>query len=187
MSVQKVVYINYFDGIDEAKTKGLMAVCSDILAQQKPDVLYFLFASNGGSVGAGIVLYNFLRGLPVEIVMHNTGSIDSIATVVFLAGNRRYAAAHSTFLFHGICWNFMQGASLTYTQLQENISRFSQEENKIAKIVAGRSTLTEAEIRGLFAQGEAKDLTFAVDKQIIHEIRDVAIPKDAPLITVNFK
>jgi len=70
--------------------------------QPKPDVLYFLFSSNGGSVNAGIALYNFLRALPVEIIMHNTGSIDSIATVIFLAADKRYAALHSTFLFHGV-------------------------------------------------------------------------------------
>lgn len=65
------IYVNYFDSIDEAKTKALMAICSDIVAKQKPRTIYFLFSSNGGAVNAGITFYNFLRALPVEIVMHN--------------------------------------------------------------------------------------------------------------------
>ena len=181
----KTIYINYFDTIDEAKTKALMAICSDIVAKHKPRTIYFLFSSSGGSVNAGITLYNFLRALPVEIVMHNTGSIDSIANVIFLAASKRYAAKHSTFLFHGIYWNFPQAASLTFSQLQENLSRFRQEEAKIAGIIAERSKLTEAEIRDLFLQGESKDLQFAIDKGVIHDIKDPAVPKDAPLITVN--
>jgi len=28
--------VNYFDGIDDGKTKALMAVCSDIVAKHKP-------------------------------------------------------------------------------------------------------------------------------------------------------
>jgi ATP-dependent Clp protease, protease subunit len=181
----KTIYINYFDGINESKVKALMAICSDIVASQRPDTLYFLFSSNGGSVNAGIALYNFLRALPVEIVMHNTGSIDSIATVIFLAANKRYAALHSTFLFHGVQLNFPQGAVLNHTQLQERVSMIKQDENKIAGIIAARTTLSEGEIRQLFHQGEAKDLTFAIEKGIIHEAKDAAIPKDAPFMTVN--
>jgi len=71
----ETIYVNYFDTIDEARTKALMAICSDIVAKQKPKTIYFLFSSVGGSVNAGITLYNFLRALPVEVVMHNTGSI----------------------------------------------------------------------------------------------------------------
>lgn len=179
------IYVNYFDSINAAKVKALMAICSDIVAKQKPDTIYFLFSSVGGEVNAGIALYNFLRALPVEIVMHNNGSIDSIANVIFLASSRRYAARHSSFLFHGINWNFAAGASLTFFQLKESLSSFEREETKIASIVAERTRMTEVEIRELFRQGESKDLQFAIDKGIISEVRDPAIPKDAPLITVN--
>ena len=107
--------------------------------------------------------------------------------MVFLAASVRLAAKHSTFLFHGIAWNFPSGASLSFSQLQENLSRFRQEEAKIAGIIAERSRLSESEVRELFLQGESKDLQFAIDKGVIQEIREPAIPKDAPLITVDFK
>ena len=181
----ETIYVNYFDVIDDGKTKALMGIVSDIVAKQKPQTIYFLFSSNGGSVNAGITLYNFLRALPVEIVMHNVGSIDSIANVIFLAGERRYAAKHSSFLFHGINWNFAAGASLTFNQLSENLSIFKREEDKIAFIVAERTKMTEASIRELFRQGESKDLQFAVANGVIHEIKDPVVPKNAPLITVN--
>jgi len=179
------IYVNYFDSINDAKTKALMAICSDIVAKQKPRTIYFLFSSVGGQVNSGITLYNFLRALPVEIVMHNNGSIDSIANVIFLAASKRYAARHSSFLFHGINWNFAAGASLTFSQLKENLSSFEREETKLVSIIAERTKMSEADIRELFHQGEAKDLTFAVNKGIVHEIKDPVVPKDAPLITVN--
>lgn len=181
----KVVYINYFDGINDAKTKVLMAVCSEILVKHKPDCLYFLFSSNGGNVNAGITLYNFLKALPVEVVMHNTGSIDSIATVIFMAGSKRYAARHSTFLFHGIATQFEAKTSVDRTKFKEFLSALEQDENKIAGIIAGTTKLSEEEIRGLFLQGESKDLTFAMDKSVIQEIRDPSIPKDAVVISLN--
>ena len=98
--LSSTTYISYFDVINEAKAKAFMAACADAVAQTRPSRLYFLFSSSGGSVDAGIALYNYLRALPVPIVMHNTGSIDSIANVVFLAADERYANPHSIFLLH---------------------------------------------------------------------------------------
>jgi ATP-dependent protease ClpP protease subunit len=181
----KTIYINFFDGINESKVKAMMGMLSQIVAQNRPETLYFLFSSPGGSVDAGIVLYNFLRALPVEIIMHNTGSVGSIGTVIFLAGAKRYAAPQSTFLFHGVQTLFPANTTMTHPQLFERLSTVKQDENKIAGIVASRSNLTEKEVRELFHQGESKDLDFAKDKGVIHEIREPAIPKDAPFITMN--
>ncbi len=181
----KIIYINFYDGINEAKVKTLMSLLSDVVARQKPETLYFLFSSPGGAVGAGIVLYNFLKALPVEIVMHNTGSVDSIGTVIFLAGAKRYAAVHSSFLFHGVQLNFAAGGQLSHPQLVERLSMVKQDESKIAGIISERSHLTLLEIKELFHQGESKDATFAKDKGIIHEIADPAIPPNAPFVTVN--
>jgi ATP-dependent protease ClpP protease subunit len=51
--------------------------------------------------------------------MHNTGAIDSIATVIFHAADERYAAPHASFLFHGITWNFDQGQTLYRNEIEE--------------------------------------------------------------------
>ncbi len=181
------IYINYFDGISEPKVKTLMSVCAEVIDKTKPDVLYFCFSSPGGSVSAGITLYSFLRGLPVKIVMHNTGSTDSIATAVFLSGDERYACPHSTFLFHGVNMNVEQGASLSLTTLREVMSSVEQDENKIARILTDRSSLSEDEVRRLFREGESKPPVFAESKGIVHAIRDLAIPKDAMLISLNMQ
>jgi len=60
----------------------------------------------------GVTLYNFIRSLPVKTIMHNIGIIDSIANVVFLAANERYANPSSSFLFHGVGFDVNQPARL---------------------------------------------------------------------------
>jgi len=182
---QKTFYISYFDQIDAARVKALMSVCTDIIGQKKPDSLYFLFSSPGGQVQAGITLYNFLRALPTKIVMHNTGSIDSIATVIFLAGDERYASHSSSFLFHGVQANFPAGAGLSLNQIRERASGLAEDENKIARVITDRSKIQDEEIRRLFREGESKNPDFALEKGFISEIRDAEIPKDAPFVTVN--
>jgi ATP-dependent protease ClpP protease subunit len=161
---KKTVYVNFFDVINAAKVKTIMAVVSDLVSQQKPDVIYCLFSSPGGEVEAGISLYNFLRSLPVEIVMHNTGSIDSIANVVFLSASTRYASTHSSFLFHGVNWGFAANTNVNRTQLNEILSGLDASESKISGVLTERTKLTTAEVRALFTQGESRILLLLYQK-----------------------
>jgi ATP-dependent protease ClpP protease subunit len=163
-----------------------MAVCADILAQHQPRQLYFLFSSTGGSVDAGVALYNYLRSLPVSLIMHNTGSVDSIANVVFLSADTRLAKPHSSFLLHGITWGFGQGANLSWSALQETVSRFKTDEARMSGIIAARTSISVDELKTLYNQGDCKDLAFAKDKGLVQEIREAKVPPGAPLIACNF-
>ena len=49
------------------RARLLMSVCTQD-PQFNPKTLYFLFASPGGQVAAGIALYNFLKAIPPKIV-----------------------------------------------------------------------------------------------------------------------
>ena len=184
---ESIIYINYFDVIDQERVKHIMSISSQIIAEKKPDALYFLFSSPGGQVSAGIQLYNFLKALPTKIIMHNTGSIDSIATVVFLAGEERYAAHHSTFLFHGVSMAFTKDSQFNLTQLQELKSSLEEDQKKIAGIITSNTKLKSDDMDQLFLQGETKDLGFAKDKGVITAIKDPIIPKDELFITVNIQ
>jgi len=178
------VYLTFHDNINMESVNRFMAFCAKAITEHRPKKLYFLFSSDGGSVDSGVTLYNFLRGLPQEVIMHNIGSVDSIANVVFLAARRRYAAPASAFLLHGINWSFEEGASLTYTEMQETISRFDAAEQLSAQIIGERTALTPEEVRELFRQGQSKTPAFALEKGMIHEIRDVQVPAGAPLLTI---
>ena len=178
------VYLSFHDGISPESANRCMNFCAKAIQQHAPKQLYFLFSSSGGSVDSGVTLYNYLRGLPTKIIMHNVGSVDSIANAVFLAGEERYATSTSAFLLHGITWNFSQGANLTYSQLQETLSRFDAAEKLCAQIIGGRTKLTVDEVRALFRQGQSKEPEFALEKGLIHEIKEVQVPNGAPLYSI---
>ena len=131
-------------------------------------------------------MYNYLRALPVKIVMHNNGSIDSIANVIFHAADERKAAPHTTFLFHGVAMTLGTNPTLNRSQIQELLSQISALEGKIANILIGRCGLTLPEIQNLFLNGETKHTAFALDKGIIQEVGQPLIPKDAKFYSLNF-
>jgi len=49
----ETVYVNYFDGISDSKTKALMQIFCDLIAKHNPRATHFLFSSTGGSTNAG--------------------------------------------------------------------------------------------------------------------------------------
>jgi ATP-dependent protease ClpP protease subunit len=151
MEEHKTVYINFFDGIDPVKVNKFIQFCTDVIKDHSPDELYFLIASNGGDVDSGFVLYNYLTSLKgkLTITMHNTGSIDSIANVIFMSGQKRYAASNAAFLFHGVAMNF--NGPQNRTTIKESLSRIVGMENRIAATISQNSKLTEDELEILSA------------------------------------
>ena len=183
---QDTFFITFADSINDDKVKNFIAVITDVINQHHPSQIYILFSSGGGGVNAGITLYNFLRSIPTEVVIHNIGTVDSIATCIFLAGSKRYACSNSHFLFHGVTWNFGQGATLTRKQLQECVSNIQQNEKDWANIVASRTSINMEEVLSLFDQGESKGLEFALEKGVIHEVCEVSIPAGHNHFSCNF-
>jgi len=182
---KKTIYMNYYEQIDQGRVKVLMSFLTNLVAKNDPGTLYFLYSSTGGDVNAGIVLYNFLRALPVKVVMHNTGAIDSIATVVFLAGEERYAAKHSSFLLHGVTSTFPEKHTLGLTQAREIVSRMEQDQKKIAGIIGEHTKLSLDAIEKLLIQGEAKGSQFAKNEGFIDSIREPSIPKGEAILTIT--
>ena len=64
------------------------------------ETAHILIQSNGGYVSDGICLYNYLRQLPIQIHMYNAGAVASIAVIVYLAGQHRFASETARFMVH---------------------------------------------------------------------------------------
>lgn len=181
-----VFYLNYVDLIELERVKFIMNVCANIIEKTKPDTLYFLFSSSGGDVDAGIALYNFLKSLPVKVVMHNIGSINSIANVVFLAGKERYASKHTSFLFHGVQLNMVQPTQFNLNQLNEIKGQLDISQEKIAGIVCENTKITKEQISELFQEGKTEGTKFALDKGIIDAEKSAQIPVGSAFLSLNF-
>ena len=77
------VVIRFFCGVNDY-TIPLLIENIDKKLQQGVDKFIIIISSKGGSVFHGISAYNYLKGIPAEIITHNFGSINSSASVIFL-------------------------------------------------------------------------------------------------------
>jgi len=187
IDLQKTIYINFFDGIDPIKVNKFIRFTVDAINQHNPTEIYYFISSMGGDVDSGFTLYNFLISLQskIKITMHNTGTIDSMANVIFIAGQKRYAAPNASFLYHGIVMNFSAGG-YGRTILKENLSRLDGMETRMAETISKNSKLSIAELKDFFQQGEGKDVNFALSKEVIHEVKIPSIPQGAVHLVMSF-
>lgn len=63
-----------------------------------------LLSSGGGFVESGFRIHNYLRGLHerhgLQVVTHNTGSVQSSAVDIYCSGSQRIASPYSYFMVH---------------------------------------------------------------------------------------
>jgi len=185
--IGSIVYVSFTAEIIPSTTEALLRTMSD-LTNQGAKTVHLLLSTLGGSVMHGMTLYNTLRALPLKLITHNVGSVNSIGNVVFLAGEERYSCPNATFMFHGVGFDVPQGVRFEEKLLRERLDALTADQARIAKVLEERGSFTDTgEIRGLFLEAVTKDPGYAKAKGLIHDIRDVRIPTGAPVVQLVFQ
>jgi len=185
-AVSGTIYVLFSAEIIPNTAETLMSV----MAQQvnnRAECVHLLLSTPGGAVMNGLNLYNFFRGLPYDLITHNVGNVDSIGNAIFLAGSKRYACKHSTFMFHGVGFNSLPNERLEQKNLQEKLQGVLADQKRIGSIIQERTSIPETEIDDLFREARTKDAAYALGHGIVHEIREVIIPPGGPVISLVFQ
>jgi ATP-dependent Clp protease, protease subunit len=177
-------YIVFIADVQTAQTAKLREALTKAV-NDKCEEIQLLISSNGGNVTEGLGIAAFMRTLPAKIITHNIGQTDSIANVIFAAGNKRYATKSSSFLFHGVSLHF-EKMDLIESQLEEQYKQIKRLRENIAAAFAAYTGLNAADVEALMVSG-ATILTAAeaLDKAIINEIRDATIPKGSQIVSIG--
>jgi ATP-dependent protease ClpP protease subunit len=93
-------------------------------------------SSPGGNVFYGVTAHNFLVGLPVPVLTHNLGQVDSVTAVLYCAGSQRTCVPHARFLIHGISTMFAANTQLEEKQVRERLAGMESDRRNIAAILA---------------------------------------------------
>jgi ATP-dependent Clp protease protease subunit len=179
----KTTYIKFFAGVDQASVNALMAAVEQKLAKGANKVVV-LISSPGGTVFHGLSAYNFLKGIPAEVVTHNFGSVDSMGVVLLCAGDRRLSVPHARFLLHGVQANFPQGAALEEKQLEERLKGLRIDIENIAGVIAATTGRSEKQVAKDMVNRTTLNPEQAVAYGLVHEISEGLLPAGAQLVSI---
>jgi ATP-dependent Clp protease protease subunit len=182
--VQQTVCIKYFGPIDDERVKKLMATLEQKL-KEGIEQFTILISSPGGSVFHGISAYNFLKGIPAEILTYNFGSIDSMAVCLFCAGSKRLCVPHGRFLIHGIGFDVPAGARFDEKTLGERMTNLKNERETICRIIADTTGKKLEDVEQDMFSGITLTSEQAKDYGLVHEIKSELFEKQADVISIT--
>ena len=178
----KIQYLMFSGGVSQDSANKLVSKASELARSKHCDEIQLLLNSGGGNIRPGIYCYTMLRALPVNLTTHNVGVVESIANVIYLAGERRYAAPTASFMFHDFHWSFNQSETLSVSQLEEKVASLMFDRKRVKDIYADRIGTAFIQKVELFPVKEFKvSAEWATKNGLAHEIRPAEIPKNAPL------
>jgi len=122
---RKIAYLGYTGQVDSSGVSRIASALNKAV-NDRFDEVQLCFSSLGGYVADGIYLYNHIRGLPMNIVAHNIGSVSSIAVAVFVAANERYCSQHAMFMIHPTVMPSQEGMSSERLQSSLNAALAAQ-------------------------------------------------------------
>lgn len=172
-----------FSGMIDQQSVGQVFRLFDLATQNKVKVGHFLFQSNGGLINDGVALYNFFRALPFELRIYNSGAVQSVATIAYLAGARRIVSRHASFMIHKTSVNPAH-PTIPAHRLGSLIEALCADDERIEAILRTHTTIPD-DRWALHAQ---QDVLFkpqeAVDFGIANEIGEFQVPDDTPVYSV---
>lgn len=178
-------YVSFSAEVNINTAEQLQALAANIVGQGHPEI-HLLLSTPGGAVQYGITIYNFLLSLPIKVVTHNLGNVDSIGLVIYLAGVERYACPHTTFMLHGVAMQVPAPTTLFEKNFQESLARLTADQERIKGIYSERSKVSPEQAESLFLQETTLSAEDAVSRGIVHEIRQLSIPSGSPVLQLVF-
>ncbi len=183
MTNRPVQYIVFTADVQATQAAKLRSALTQAF-NAKNDI-YLIISSGGGNVFEGLSLAAFMKTLSADITTHNVGQTDSIANVIFAAGGTRYAKADASFLFHGVSMHF-EKVDFLESQLYDQYLQVKRLRESIAIAFGNYTGLSATDANALMESGTTVlSAQEALSKAIIHEVRDVTIPRGPQVITIG--
>ncbi len=181
---KKRVIIKFFSPVIDQTVNDLMTVIDQLVNQGEKEIT-LLISTPGGSVFHGLSMYNYLKGLPINLVTHNFGSVDSIGVVLYCAGKKRYSSPQARFLLHGVAANFEKGR-LEELQLEESLKGLKIDMENIAKVIAENTGKSSKDVTKAMLQRTTLNPEEAKKWGLVNEIKSEMFPENSQVISINF-
>jgi len=178
--------VKFFAPVIDVTINALMSAVDQKMKEGQKDFI-LLISSPGGSVFHGLSAYNYLKGLPANVITHNFGSVDSIGVVLYCGGSKRLSVPQARFLLHGVSANFPQKSSLEEKQLDERLKGLRIDIENIAKVVAANTGKSIEEVTQAMLDRTTLNPDDAKEWGLVHDIEVNLFPSGAEVISIQYQ
>lgn len=143
-------------------------VVEQVKDSDKSEPLNIHVHSPGGSVYDGLAIYNYLKGLDQEVNTISAGLVASIASIIFLAGNKDTRKIHKTdsFLIHLPAGMAFGGAD----EVEKTAEELRKIEDQLSVIYEKETDITKERAIELMKLDEMMDVDELKEMGFVNEI-----------------
>ncbi|MGA2029838.1 MAG: ATP-dependent Clp protease proteolytic subunit [Verrucomicrobiota bacterium] len=177
-------FYGIFSGaIDQTSLQKFFNNFALVTQQPQPNKhLHLLVQSTGGSIADGTAMYNFLKTAAIDVSLYNSGSVQSMATLVFLAAKRRVVSQHATFMLHRAS---CAPQAMTTSRIADVLKSLKIDDDRMDAILKSHLKLSEEQ----WAQLRSNEFWFtaedAIKNGLATEIGDFLPPKGSKILSFN--
>ncbi|HZF00662.1 MAG TPA: ATP-dependent Clp protease proteolytic subunit [Methylomirabilota bacterium] len=177
-------FYGIFSGaIDQASLQKFFNNFAVVTQQPQPNKhLHLLVQSTGGTIADGTAMYNFLKAAPIDVFVYNSGCVQSMATVCFLAAKRRVVSRHATFMLHRAS---CAPQAMTMSRLADVLKSLEIDDGRMDAILKSHLKLSDEQ----WAHLRNNEFWFTADDALksglATEIGDFSPPKGAKILSFN--
>ncbi len=179
---KKTVCIEFFCPVTDFTVMQLVDIVKTKI-KEKTERFIILISSPGGSVFHALSAYNLLRGLPVEIITHNFGSVDSSAGIIYCAGSKRYSVPDARFLIHPLIYN-LQGGYFE-EQMEEHLKNLQLDTQNTVGVLAATTGKKEDEVLDDMKKRKHLNPEQAMEYGLVDEIKTELVEVGTEIIKVQ--
>jgi ATP-dependent Clp protease, protease subunit len=142
-------YFEFVGPIDEANARNVMA-CLQLAVNSGSRKIHLSICSPGGRTLSGMLLYNHLKRLPVELTTHNSAFVESAAVMMYLAGAKRTTNPISKFMLHRPTQKLPPTSDYTADYLQFIASGLRYDETAMRKVLQEETKMEITDLETVF-------------------------------------
>lgn len=124
-----------------------------LLEKQSSKPIRVFINSEGGNISDGFAIYDVMTQSKCKITTIGMGSIESMATIIFLAGQERYCYPNCRFMYHQGIQEYMEGEAKNTSSSKREVAESDMLDNLCNSIVAEKTKFTASEIDKLIQPG----------------------------------
>jgi len=168
-------HVSFLRPVTPDSMGALLVACQTLMSEGVRHV-HLALGSGGGSIIAGLAAFNQLRALPLRFTTYNVSSVDSVAILLFLLGEERLTDSWTSFLFHGVSWNFPTNGDTASSQVADAFACIARYEATLSGITASCTGLSLDRVRSLRAASTIVGAEEAVGLGIATRMGPFSIP-----------
>jgi ATP-dependent Clp protease, protease subunit len=180
------VYVTVTGPIDQAMVQRVFQGFA-VAINGGVNTAHVLFHSAGGTVSDGIVLYNYLRTLPLNLYLYNGGAVNSVAVITFLGAQHRYTSAHATFMIHKTYAPsaiFSSAAAANAARLRAITQALEIDDTRTRAILKTHLNLTDERLDDHLTTELPFDATEALQCGLVEAVHEFAPPFGTKLFNI---